>query len=163
MIRHFARQLAVQTLYQMEVGQLGLQETIENITEMLKSMREEAITLAADDLAFSELGYLEEQFEIDEFYLALVNGTVQKLDALDAFIEKNISGWSLNRLNKVDKAILRLAAYELSSGSSVAPQVIINEALELTKSFSNADGKATAFNNKVLDQMKNSLENGQEV
>lgn len=158
MIRHFARQLAVQSLYQAEVGNLSEPEVIANIEEMVSGMKEEAYGLVEDNISISDLNHLEKQFQLDDFYYNLVSGTFKHLDALDAFIEENISGWSLKRLNKVDKAILRLAAYELKFETEMAPEIVINEALELTKEFSNADGKATAFNNKVLDQMKQSLQ-----
>ena len=157
MIRHFARQLAVQTLYQAEVGKLNEAEAVSNIEDMVKSMEEEAIGLVAEEISPSELLHLEKQFQFDDFYYDLIQGVFKHREALDAFIEENISGWSLNRLNKVDKAIFRLAAYEMMFETETAAEIVINEALELTKSFSNADGKATAFNNKVLDQMHHSL------
>jgi len=158
MIRHFARQLAVQALYQKEVGKLEETEVIQNIEAMVAAMKEEAYGLVEDNITLADLNQLEEQFRLDDFCYGLVRGSFRHQDELDSFIEANISGWSLNRLNKVDKAILRLAAYELKYEKETAPEVVINEALELTKEFTNADGKATAFNNKVLDQMKKSLE-----
>jgi len=157
MIRHFARQLAVQSLYQSEVGKLSEAEVIQNIEDHVKSMKEEAYGLVDKNISLADLNQVEKQFQLDEFYYSLVRGAFKHVEELDAFIEKNISGWSLNRINKVDKAIFRLAAYELLFETEMAAEIIINEALELTKEFSNADGKATAFNNKVLDQMKNSL------
>jgi len=133
-------------------------EVIQNMEALVAAMKEEAYGLLDKDMTLADLNQVEAQFKLDDFYYDLVRGTFEHQDALDHFIEANISGWSLNRLNKVDKAILRLAAYELKFEKSTAPEVVINEALELTKEFSNADGKATAFNNKVLDQMKASLE-----
>ncbi|MCL1951117.1 MAG: transcription antitermination factor NusB [Turicibacter sp.] len=157
MIRHIARQLAVQTLYQSEVGGIPLSEAVENIAAMAQDLKEEAYGVLGDDLSLKDHHQLQKHFELDEFYHHLVEGVFNNLDSLDAVIEQNLEGWSLKRLNKVDKAILRLAAFELANKTEMAP-VVINEALELTKEFSNADGKATAFNNKVLDKMKESLE-----
>ena len=69
-------------------------------------------------------------------------------------IDENLKGWSFSRLNKVDKAILRLATYEMKFCQETPHKIIIDEAVELTKEFSDTgDGKARSFNNKVLDQI----------
>ncbi len=153
-IRHVIRQLAVQTLYQMEVGQLSREEAIENIEDMVDMLKEEALELMADEITTSNVHTFNQQFELDTFYFELVDGVLDNQEDLDKTIEANLHNWSLSRLNKVDKAILRLATYEMAFNPEVPRQVIIDEALELTKAFTDTgDGKARSFNNKVLDQI----------
>ena len=113
MIRHVIRQFAVQTLYQMEVGQLTREEAIENIELMVESLKEEAIELMAEEVTPHQALQMEQTFKLDEFYFELVNGVLTHKEQLDQIINDNLRGWSLSRLNKVDKAILRLATYEM--------------------------------------------------
>ena len=158
MIRHVIRQLAVQTMYQMEVGQLSREEAIENIEEMVEMLKEEAIELVAEELTPEMLSSFDQQFELDAFYFELVDGILENEEDLDKTIEANLQGWQLSRLNKVDKAILRLATYEMAFNQEVARGIIIDEALELTKEFTDTgDGKARSFNNKVLDKISKYL------
>lgn len=154
MIRHVIRQFAVQTLYQMEVGQMTREEAIENVELMVESLKEEAIEIMAEEVTPQQVLQMENQFKLDEFYFELVNGVLTHQVELDEVINANLHGWSLTRLNKVDKAILRLAAFEMMFCQETPNKIIIDEALELTKEFSDTgDGKARSFNNKVLDQI----------
>ena len=154
MIRHVLRQFAVQTLYQMEVGQMTKEEAIENIEWMVEGLKEEAMELMAEEVTPHQILEVERQFTLDEFYFELVNGVLTHKEDLDQIIDENLKGWSFSRLNKVDKAILRLATYEMKFCQETPHKIIIDEAVELTKEFSDTgDGKARSFNNKVLDQI----------
>ncbi|HAX72011.1 MAG TPA: transcription antitermination factor NusB [Firmicutes bacterium] len=158
MIRHVIRQLAVQTLFQMEVGQLTREEAIENIEEMVEDLKEEAFEIVGEELNGQGITKINSQFQLDGFYFELVDGVLGNLKQIDETIEENLYDWSLVRLNKVDKAILRLATYEMKYSEETNHSVVINEAIELTKEFSDTgDGKAKSFNNRVLDQIKKSL------
>ena len=55
--------------------------------------------------------------------------------AIDRIIVKNAPDWPINKLNKVDLAILRLAIDELKSAKKTPPKVVIDEAIELAKTF----------------------------
>ena len=66
----------------------------------------------------------------------LVLGVVEHADEIDALIEANAIDWSLDRMPAVDRALLRLATYELRWGPEVAPAVAIDEAVELAKELS---------------------------
>lgn len=84
--------------------------------------------------------------------LEVMNNLVQ----IDSIIEESLTNYKLNRLNSVDRAIIELCTSELING--VAPNVCINEALEITKIYTDqGDNKAVAFNNKLLDTIKNNL------
>lgn len=154
MNRHLARQLVIQTLYQIEVGQIPAASAMETIQLRLAELKEEATALIIKDLIDPEDFQLEKEFALDEFYFKLVNGIVDNQEKIDETIAINLTGWNFNRLNKVDRAIIRLATYEMLYEKGTPPQVIINEALELTKEFSETgDKKARSFNNKLLDQI----------
>lgn len=81
---------------------------------------------------------------------------LSKLKKIDDVIENNLFNYSLYRLAFLDKAIIRLATYEMMY-TDEPKEVIINEAIEITKKYSDIDDKQRAFTNKVLDNIKNSL------
>lgn len=75
---------------------------------------------------------------------------------IDKIIEESLENYHINRLNSVDLQIIRLAVYEMKSGEAKA--VVINEALELTKEYTDiGDKKAVRFNNKLLDKIANKI------
>jgi N utilization substance protein B len=78
-------------------------------------------------------------------------------ETIDGIIAANLENWTIDRLNLVDKAILRNAVFELKN-TDLPYEVVIDEAIELTKKYTNLDDdKAKAFNNRLLDNIKNSL------
>lgn len=75
---------------------------------------------------------------------------------IDKIIEESLENYHINRLNSVDLQIIRLAVYEMKSDEAKA--VVINEALELTKEYTDTgDKKAVRFNNKLLDKIANKI------
>ena len=78
---------------------------------------------------------------------------ISKMEKIDEVIESNLYNYKLYRLAYLDKAIIRLATYEMIY-TKEPKQVIINEAIELTKEYSDIDDKQKAFTNKVLDNIK---------
>ena len=71
---------------------------------------------------------------------------------IDKLIEESLENYHINRLNSVDLQIIRLAIYEMKSGEPKG--IVINEALELTKEYTDTgDKKAVRFNNKLLDKI----------
>jgi len=83
-----------------------------------------------------------------EFSHALFNGTIENLEMLDKEIETHLKGWDYAGIGKVEKAIMRLAAYEILVDKT-DKAIIINEAVELAKTL--ADDKSPQFINGVLD------------
>jgi N utilization substance protein B len=79
---------------------------------------------------------------------ALLEGVEASREAIDASIESNARGWALDRMPALDRAILRLAIYELMSRPEVPIAVVIDEAVELAKRFSTDD--SGRFVNGVL-------------
>ncbi len=85
----------------------------------------------------------------------LIAGVAKNLGKIDGEISARASNWSMDRIAKVDLAILRLAVFELLFRDDIPPVVSINEAIDLSKSFSGADSRR--FINGVLDNLKGSL------
>jgi len=98
---------------------------------------------------------LEEARTYYAFAEELINGTLQNIEKIDQEIASYASNWTFDRIAKVDLAILRLAIFELLYRTDIPPIVSINEAIDLSKTFSNADSKR--FINGILDKMKNKI------
>ncbi|MFA7055792.1 MAG: transcription antitermination protein NusB, partial [Acholeplasmataceae bacterium] len=82
---------------------------------------------------------------------------IDELKSIDQLIETNLFDYSLSRLAYLDRAIIRLAVYEMVK-TDTAKEVIIDEAVSLTKIYSNLDDeKQHKFTNRVLDNIANSL------
>ena len=81
----------------------------------------------------------------------LINGTCQQKDKIDALLETVLQNWALKRLSYVDRAILRLAAYEIVYAEKISAAIAINEAVELAKTFSQVE--SPSFVNGVLDKI----------
>lgn len=86
---------------------------------------------------------------LERDYIAEVTaGTVQNLPEIDGLIGRHASNWTLDRMAKMDIAILRVAVFELLNRSDIPDSVTINEAVELAKTYSHED--AGNFVNGIL-------------
>ena len=92
----------------------------------------------------------------DEYIKKAYYAINAELETIDNAIGKHAKGWKTNRLSKISRSILRLAAYEMLFETEVPYSVSINEAVELSKKYD--DDKARAFINGVLNALKNELE-----
>ncbi len=93
---------------------------------------------------------------IDPLAIEFVKGVEARLSEIDSIITESLVNYTISRLNLVDKAIIRLATYELLSNTD--PKIAINEALEITKEFTDqGDHKATSFNNRLLDRISKNI------
>lgn len=91
----------------------------------------------------------EEASKLDAAYvLSVLNGVVAKVSQLDQLIVEHSKDWTLDRMAKMDLAILRVAIYEMKFMEDIPVSVSINEAVELAKQFSYPE--AGAFINGVL-------------
>ncbi len=91
--------------------------------------------------------------EIDDFCESLVLGVVDKKTEIDELISNCLVNYTLNRLNLVDKQIIRVATYELLL-KEVPFEIVINEAVLITKKYSDLDdNKSSSFNNRLLDNI----------
>ncbi len=85
---------------------------------------------------------------VPEHAIRLVEGVDEHARRIDALIDTHASGWSLDRLPDVDRAILRMAVFELLWADDVPDAVVIDEAVELAKTLSTDD--SPAYVNGVL-------------
>jgi N utilization substance protein B len=85
-----------------------------------------------------------------EFSDVLFQGTIENLEMLDAKIKEHLKDWDYDAIGKVEKAIMRLGAYEILVAKT-DKAIIINEAVELAKEL--ADEKSPQFINGVLDAL----------
>lgn len=92
--------------------------------------------------------YETESFEQSVFTESLVKTVFEKLDEIDALIEKYSIGWKKSRLPKVTLAILRLAFCEILYVDSIPESVSVNEAVELAKKY--ATEQDASFINGIL-------------
>ena len=108
----------------------------------------EADLRGTDPLAVLRDRIAEGQPPVADHTVRLVEGAVEQHVRIDELIEAHASGWSLDRLPDVDRAILRMAVYELLWVDDVPDAVVIDEAVELAKALSTDD--SPGFVNGVL-------------
>ena len=132
--RHAGRERAVQWLYQWELSGLDLDDVLS---------RQHQVDVQAPDR------------DRDAWAVELVRGTARELHRIDPLITQHATNWRIERMAVVDRVILRLGVYELLCTPDTPPAVVIDEAVELARTFS-AD-QAVAFVNGVLDAVHRGL------
>jgi N utilization substance protein B len=93
--------------------------------------------------------------EADEFLRRLVLGVLEHCPELDRLIEQYSENWRLDRINLIDRNILRMALFELLYCEDIPPKVTINEAIDLGKRFGSED--SGSFINGILDRIQNEV------
>ncbi|TDF99243.1 transcription antitermination factor NusB [Paenibacillus piri] len=143
MRRRLARELAVQSLYQMEMNGADAGVAIAAVVEEAQTDDEAQLIHKKDTIAPEEIR-------------ELVEGTAANKAKIDDLLSDYLKGWQMDRLSRVDREVLRLAAYEMVYRDDVPPKVVVNEAIELAKHFGTEEsGK---FVNGVLGKMIKELE-----
>ena len=104
------------------------------------------------DLYIKDKPELEEDLE---YFKSTVIGVISNRDSLDEKITKFLKNWSLDRIPKLDKAILETAVYEISSNDDIPTSVAINEAVRLAKKYGTDD--SYSYINGVLSSYEKSL------
>lgn len=99
----------------------------------------------------------EEEVSYDKEYLKeLVEGIIDNQKEIDFIISINLKKYTLDRLSIVDRSLLELATYELIY-TTTPSNIVINEAIEISKEYSEIDDyKTSKFNNAVLDAIAKS-------
>lgn len=123
MKRHDARQKALQVLFQLDSTEIAIEEAIEHVLEGQKS---------------------------NAFFEQLVRGTAEQQEKIDLALSDKLENWTLQRLPKIERTILRLSVYELLFMQDTPQRVVLNEAIELCKLF--GDDKSSKFVNGVLSK-----------
>ena len=131
--RHDGRVAALQYLYAWSIN------TPANIVDDLRIFFE-GLEQPRDHYAFGE---------------ELIDGVIRNQAGIDAQIKVLAQNWEFERIAKIDLAILRIAMFEMLHRKDIPPVVSINEAIDISKQFSNADSKR--FINGILDKLKDQL------
>lgn len=126
--RRKAREVAMQVLYGLDLSQGNLSEAV--------------------DLFWQNF---EAPDKVKAFSSELVTGTWQNVAEIDALLGSCADNWSVERMSRVDRSILRMAVYELMHCRDIPPKVAINEAIDLGKLFGSEH--SGAFINGVLDAL----------
>ena len=134
--RTLARSQALQLLFQAEANSRSVIEVLDG------------------DYALSE-------GPLDDYARRLALGADERRPDLDAVISARSTGWSLSRLNSVDRNILRLALYEMLSVEEVDIAVSIDECVELAKAYDTDE--SSRFVNGILGRVADDLEAGVDV
>lgn len=116
------------------------------------------ITGVAADKVIEEGAYPDEDFELSEYAEGLVQGVTEHLKEIDDCLVSVSENWSIDRMPVVDRALLRLATYEMLFVDDVPISVSINEAVELAKAYGGED-ESSRFVNGVLGKIARALEN----
>ena len=116
-----------------------------------ESMDEDAVLLVEQGR------YPSEDFELSEYAEALVRGVSEKRPEIDGYLERTSENWSIERMPYMDRAILRLAVYEMIFAEDVPVSVAIDEAVELAKVYGGED-ESSRFVNGVLGKIARLLD-----
>ena len=136
--RHRAREAALQILYQWEIGKADVAHA------------------AATFFNLQWPDADEPPDALRQFAVTLARETVERLPAIDPLIAETAERWRPERMAVIDRLILRMAICELTRGDDVPHAVVINEALELARTFSTED--AVKFINGMLDAIGKKLD-----
>ena len=136
MRRRIAREIAIRTLYQIDLNK-------ESVDTALEFVQNESF-----DYEITE--------DIKKFSGELVSGVLDHLDQIDMVIVNTAKEWSISRMNPVDRNIIRVAIYEiLYTKESISVAMAINEAVELARDY--GEGDSQKFVNGVLGNIIESM------
>lgn len=134
--RRAAREAALQMLYQCEVGRVAPVEAIASYWPA----REAGERLAEP---------------LQEFANEFVRGVIRRQVEIDGVLAAHAQNWRVERMNVLDRLLLRLGVYELLTDPGTPPKVVINEAIELARRFSGEE--SAGFVNGILDAVRKTL------
>ncbi len=141
MSRRTSREAAVKIVFQNEFIDKRLKTDTDDRSEIVDA--ESMLAMYLNSVSQDDAD------KIDTVYvLSVLNGIISNVEALDRLIVEHSKDWTLDRMAKMDLAILRVAIYEMKFMDDIPVSVSINEAVELAKQFSYPE--ASSFINGVL-------------
>ncbi|GGF88370.1 transcription antitermination factor NusB [Paenibacillus aceti] len=143
MKRRLAREIAVQSLYHMEMNEVEAEEAVRMLIAEATGENEGEVKITNVD-------------EAETFVLELVKGTWSRKEDIDRVLTEYLKGWQVSRLSKVDRQVLRLAVFEMVYRDDVPGKVAVNEAIEVAKHF--GTGESGKFVNGVLGKMVHEID-----
>lgn len=131
MSRRLARQMALQTLFQMEFSEIESEQALASVKD------EQQEKVSSKSIAYAQ---------------SLLEGACNEKNRIDEWIAAHAKDWDIDRLSKIDLAILRIAIYEMFfADDKIKPSVAINEAVEIAKLY--GDDESPRFINGVLGKI----------
>ncbi len=127
--RHRSREIAMQGLYMLE-----------------------SIDYAVEEIC--SFSWIQNEADADalDFSRKLITGTIDNLSEIDDIIKRHAKNWKFERIERIDKTILRMSVYSLKYLKDIPPAVTINEAIELGKEFGGEN--SGTFINGILDSVR---------
>jgi N utilization substance protein B len=152
--RRRAREVALQILIQMDVNpELGVAEAMRLYFDHLAV---DADAAADDDAGSGFAAPPRTPTPFDRpMAVALVEGVAARRGELDEIVQGLSRNWRLERMALVERNVIRLALHELKQAADVPTNVVLDEAVELTKKFGTSEG--AAFVNGLLDRAATEL------
>ncbi|CAB1242986.1 transcription antitermination factor NusB [Clostridium sp. MT-14] len=149
MNRKKSRELTMKLLFQMTINK-------EKSSNIIMSLKENAVGEEKNSAEYNQEEFYGEKIsdlkDLDtQYIIRVLKGIEENKNTIDKEIEKYLRKWKLDRLSKVDVAILRICTYEFLYENSIPEKVSINEAIELAKKYSS--DKSASFINGVLGNM----------
>lgn len=129
--RHLGRIIALQTLYEQEIREDSDDKNL-NVDEILQR----------------NVDRYKETIDDVDFVRQLVNGVIKEAPKLDAELQPVAPDWPIDQIARMDRIVLRMGLYELEHSKDIPAKVVINEAVELAKSF--GGDNSSKFVNGVL-------------
>ncbi|MBP5252078.1 MAG: transcription antitermination factor NusB [Treponema sp.] len=143
MSRRKGRILAFQALYSFDLVKTPLNELL-------------TLNWAGQGSESPEEEKVEKDDETSDFARMMINGTVSNLDEIDSYIKKYMSEkWTIERINKVALAVLRISIYTLLFQKDISPSIVIDEAISIARDFGAED--SYKFINAVLDKISKEI------
>lgn len=124
--RRTAREKALEILFQLDINDSNLSETIKKLVE---------------------------KKEDHYFLIELVDGVVGNVEEIDQFIINHLENWTIERIASIEKTVLRMSIYEIKFLDDIPVNVSINEAVELANKY--GDDHSGKFVNGVLSKIIN--------
>jgi N utilization substance protein B len=146
-VRRTGRELAVKIIYSLENVAMDVEEALDSFWAHFRFR---------DDVLGEPLDSTETPVSpgVVDFSQELVRGVNEHLERIDEVIDEYATNWSLERMARVDLAILRVATFELLFRADVPVSVVINEAVEIGKRYGTRE--TPAFVNGILDRISRS-------
>lgn len=142
MIRRTAREIVLQSLFQMDFTDAKPEEALEFALEVQNE----------DEGAKNPAAHRAEVAKALPYARTVLEGTEANLEAIDGLIAKYAINWDVKRMPGIDRNILRLAIYEMCFAEEKVPvNIAVNEAVELAKEF--GSDASSRFVNGVLGKM----------
>jgi N utilization substance protein B len=160
-LRRKAREVALQVLYELDVVRMEVREAVSLFWSHFTAPEEVFEPFwdyfdNPEDTRKHHLKSFAVSPEAKIFSTFLIEGAWQKRHEIDKIISDCSEHWSISRMSRVDRSILRIAVYELLYCEDIPPKVTLNEAIDLGKTYGSEN--SGSFINGILDALYGKLQ-----